>query len=52
MVATGWVVVQSTWLKRELDGIFKRAHFQESFKRERVHFPERERESSKGGPSI
>ncbi len=33
MVATGWVVVQSTWLKRKLDGIFKR-----------VHFPERERE--------
>ncbi len=29
MVAS-WVVVQSTWLKRELvDGIFKRAHFQE-----------------------
>ncbi len=27
MVATGWVVVQSTWLKRELDGIFKRVHF-------------------------
>ncbi len=35
MVATGWVVVQSTWLKRELDGIFKRAHFQERVSRER-----------------
>ncbi len=40
MVATGWVVVQSTWLKRELDGIFKRVHFsrerdprEEEFKR-------------------
>ncbi len=41
MVATGWVVVQSTWLKRELDGIFKRVHF--SRERER----ERERERSK-----
>ncbi len=42
MVATGWVVVQSTWLKRELDGIFKRAHFQERVSREREFiFPER-----------
>ncbi len=41
MVAS-WVVVQSTWLKRELvDGIFKRAHFQESFKRERERVQER-----------
>ncbi len=35
MVATGWVVVQSTWLKRELS-IFKRVHFsgeRESFKK-------------------
>ncbi len=49
MVATGWVVVQSTWLKRELvDGIFKRVsrEFQEresSFSRER---------EPRGGPSI
>ncbi len=35
MVATGWVVVQSTWLKRELDGIFKRAHFPRERERER-----------------
>ncbi len=39
MVATGWVVVQSTWLKRELDGIFKRVHFS----RERGRSRERER---------
>ncbi len=31
MVAS-WFAVQSTWLERELDGIFKRVHF----------FPERE----------
>ncbi len=35
MVATGWVVVQSTWLKRELDGIFKRVHFSGERERER-----------------
>ncbi len=34
MVATGWVVVQSTWLKRELDGIFKRVHFSRERERE------------------
>ncbi len=43
MVATGWVLVQSTWLKRELvDGILKRAHFSE---RERERDPRRERNS-------
>ncbi len=42
MVATGWVVVQSTWLKRKLDGIFKRVHFPE---RERERDPRRERNS-------
>ncbi len=35
MVATGWVVVQSTWLKRKLDGIFKRVHFSRERERER-----------------
>ncbi len=36
MVATGWVVVQSTWLKREsVDGILKRAHFSGERERER-----------------
>ncbi len=48
MVATGWVVVQSTWLKRELDGIFKRVHFS----RERGRSREREKfkraENSRG----
>ncbi len=35
MVATGWVVVQSTWLKREsVDGILKRAHFSGERERE------------------
>ncbi len=34
MVATGWVVVQSTWLKRKLDGIFKRVHFSRERERE------------------
>ncbi len=44
MVATGWVVVQSTWLKREsVDGILKRAHF--SGERERERDPRRERNS-------
>ncbi len=48
MVAS-WVVVQSTWLKRELerefvDGIFKREHFQER--------DSRERECSRECPSI
>ncbi len=38
MVAS-WVVVQSTWLKRELDGIFKRVQFS----RERGRSRERER---------
>ncbi len=33
MVATGWVVVQSTWLKRELS-IFKRVHFSGERERE------------------
>ncbi len=46
MVATGWVVVQSTWLKRELDGIFKRVHFSRERERkiqeEREHFQGRE----------
>ncbi len=41
MVATGRVVVQSTWLKRKLDGIFKRVHFS----RERERDPRRERNS-------
>ncbi len=41
MVATGWVVVQSTWLKRKLDGIFKRVNFS----RERERDPRRERNS-------
>ncbi len=51
MVATGWVVVQSTWLTGELDGIFKRAHFQERVSREREFiFPERGR--SRECPSI
>ncbi len=35
MVATGWVVVQSTWLKRKLDGIFKRVHLSRERERER-----------------
>ncbi len=38
MVAS-WVAVQSTWLERELDGIFKRVHFS----RERGRSRERER---------
>ncbi len=43
MVTTGWVVVQSTWLKRELDGIFKRVHFsrERAFKGERAFSGER-----------
>ncbi len=37
MVATGWVVVQSTWLRREF--IFPE---REGIKGEREHFQERE----------
>ncbi len=48
MVATGWVVVQSTWLKRKLDGIFKRVHFsrerERSKKREEFKRTEHSRE--------
>ncbi len=51
MVATGWVVVQSTWLKRELDGIFKRVHFsrERGCSRERESIFKRERNSRAGG---
>ncbi len=47
MVAS-WVAVQSTWLERELDGIFKRVHFS----RERAFSGEknsRERRIQEGG---